>query len=166
MKHILSVLVNNNSGVLSHVAGLFTRRGYNIDSLSVGVTNNPEQSIITLVVKEDEIKIRQIQYQLYKLSDVIEIRELSGQDSLQRELLLIVVKSNSKNRQEILTLADVFKATIVDMTEDLIMIEIVGIPRRITSFLKAYSKFEIIEMARTGSIALPFPSALEQKKDM
>lgn len=159
MKHVLSVLVNNHAGVLSHVSGLFTRRSYNIDSLSVGETADPTKSIITLVISEEEEMVRQIEKQLYKLVDVLEIRDLTGEDSLKRELLLVTVRSSPEKRAEILTLIDVFKATVVDMTEEEIMIELVANPRRVNSFLQTFSQFHIVEMARTGTIALEFPTA-------
>ncbi len=159
MRHVLSVLVNNSAGVLSHVSGLFTRRSYNIDSLSVGETADPGKSIITLVVSEDEAMVRQIEKQLYKLVDVLEIRDLTGEDALKRELVLVTVKAEPARRSEILTLIDVFKATVVDMTESEIMIELVANPRRVTSFIQVFSEFTILEMARTGTIALEFPTA-------
>lgn len=127
MKTILSVLVRNSSGVLSHVSGLFTRRGYNIDSLSVGETEDSTRSIITLVVSEGEEMVRQIEKQLYKLVDVLEIRDLTGEDALKRELIMLTVKSNRENRHELLTLIDVYKARVVDMNSSEIMIELIAI---------------------------------------
>lgn len=159
MKTILSVLVRNSSGVLSHVSGLFTRRGYNIDSLSVGETEDSTRSIITLVVSEGEEMVRQIEKQLYKLVDVLEIRDLTGEDALKRELIMLTVKSNRENRHELLTLIDVYKARVVDMNSSEIMIELIANPRRVSSFLTAFSEFGIVEMARTGTIALPFPTS-------
>ena len=163
MKQVLSVVVNNSAGVLSHVSGLFTRRGYNITSLSVGETENKEKSVITLVVDEDDKMVSQIQKQLHKLADVISIDNLTNKDSLKRELLLITIKTNRKKRTEILSLIDVFKATIVDMTDELIMVEMVGLPRRITAFLGVMSEFGITGVARTGTIALSFPSAIDNQ---
>ena len=159
MRTVLSVLVRNSAGVLSHVSGLFTRRGYNIDSLSVGETEDATKSIITLVVSEEEEMVRQIEKQLYKLVDVLEIRELTGEDALKRELVLLTVKSSRETRHELLTLINVSKARVVDMSESEIMIEMVANPRRISGFLRAFSEFGIIEMARTGTIALPFPAS-------
>ena len=159
MRTVLSVLVRNSAGVLSHVSGLFTRRGYNIDSLSVGETEDATKSIITLVVSEEEEMVRQIEKQLYKLVDVLEIRELTGEDALKRELVLLTVKSSRETRHELLTLINVFKARVVDMSESEIMIEMVANPRRSSGFVRAFSEFGIIEMARTGTIALPFPAS-------
>ncbi len=158
MKQLLSVLVNNSSGVLSHVSGLFTRRGYNIDSLSVGVTQDKSQSVITLVVDEDDKMVAQIQKQLYKLVDVISIENLTYAEALKRELLLITVKVNRKTRGEITNLVEAFKGTIVDMTEKTVMVEMVGIPRKVKAFILAMNEFGIESLARTGTIALPFPS--------
>ncbi|MDH5717160.1 MAG: acetolactate synthase small subunit [Spirochaetia bacterium] len=165
MKHTLSVLVKNHYGVLSHVSGLFTRRGYNIDSLSVGETDNPEESIITLVVDEEPHMVLQIEKQLYKLVDVISIEDLTKKESLQRELVILTVKTSKDKRHEILGLVDVFKATIVDMTDSAIMIEMSSNPRRIDTFIRVFSEYTILKMARTGTIALEFPSSkLENTK--
>ncbi|RME89111.1 MAG: acetolactate synthase small subunit [Candidatus Hydrogenedentota bacterium] len=158
MKHILSVTVNNSFGVLSHVAGLFTRRGYNIDSLSVGETQDPTKSVITLVVNEDPKKMGQVIKQLYKLTDVIDVKNLTGEESLKRELILVTVNCPRDKRHEILNLVDVFRAQIVDMAPDAILIEMIGIPRRVSTFLHALAEYGIKNIARTGSIALPFPS--------
>ena len=157
-KHTLSVLVKNNSGVLSHVASLFTRRGYNIDSLSVAETANPSESVITIVVHEDEQMVAQIERQLYKLMDVVSIDDLTYVASRKRELVLAVIRADRKHRQEILSLVKVFQASIVDMTEDRIMVEISGSPRRITTFINAFKEYGIERMARTGLTALPYPS--------
>ncbi|MES0491065.1 MAG: acetolactate synthase small subunit [Leptospirales bacterium] len=162
MKHILSVLVNNSSGVLSHVTSLFTRRGYNIDSLSVAETENKGRSIITMVVNEEKSMIAQIEKQLYKLMDVISIENLSNRDSLERELVLITVKVVREKREEILSLVDLFKAHIVDMSEEAVLMELVGNPRRVRSFIRALSEYGIIRMARTGTVSLPFPSAEDE----
>ena len=158
MKHLLSVLVRNHYGVLSHVSGLFTRRGYNIDSLSVGETDNPEYSVITMVVNEEPKMVRQIEKQLYKLIDVISIEDLTQKESLERELVLLTVETNRENRQEILALVDVFKGIIVDMTDNAIMIEMSSNPRRIDTFVRVFSEYNVLKMARTGTIALEFPS--------
>lgn len=165
MKHVLSVLVYNHAGVLSHVSGLFTRRGYNIDSLSVGVTQDPEKSVITIVVSEDEAMVRQIEQQLYKLVGVIAIEDLTYSDSLKRELLLVTVKSTIETRQELLTLVDVFDGRVTDMTETRIMVELAGKPRRVTTFIKALENYGIVKMARTGTIALAFPDEHSRDED-
>lgn len=158
MKHVLSVLVNNSAGVLSHVSGLFTRRGYNIDSLSVGETEDSSKSIITIVVNEEEKMVRQIEKQLYKLMNVLRIEDLTYIESAKRELILLTVQSNSENRNDILTLIEVFQAKVVDMTKESIMIEMSGTPRSVASFLEAFKEIGIQKIARTGTIALAFPS--------
>jgi acetolactate synthase-1/3 small subunit len=153
MKHILSVTVNNSAGVLSHVSGLFTRRGYNIDSLSVGETEDPKLSVITLVVNEAEDRIKQIEKQFLKL-----------EQSLKRELLLANIKFTSESRQNLITLIQAFQGTITDMTQATLMLELVASPRRINSFLSSLKEFEITGMSRTGTVALKFPSYNEGKK--
>lgn len=164
MKHVLSVTVRNHAGVLSQVSGLFTRRGYNIDSLSVGETENPDRSVITLVVHEDEAMVRQIEKQLFKIVDVLDIADLTDEDSVKRELVLMTVRADKSNRHEILTLVDVFKASVVDMTDSEIMIELVTNARRIAAFLKVFSEYGIVHMARTGMVALEAPSARFDKQ--
>lgn len=158
MKHVLSVLVNNSAGVLSHVSGLFTRRGYNIDSLSVGETEDPTRSVITIVVNEEEKMVRQIEKQLYKLMNVLRIEDLTYIESAKRELILLTVKSTKEDRNDILTLIEVFQAKVVDMTKDRVMIEMSGTPRSVASFLEAFKEIGIEKIARTGTIALSFPS--------
>ncbi|MDH4261460.1 MAG: acetolactate synthase small subunit [Spirochaetia bacterium] len=161
MKHILSVLVNNSSGVLSHVASLFTRRGYNIESLCVAETHQNERSIITLVVDEDDKMVSQIERQLYKLVDVIKIEDLTDHPSIERELVLATIQLERSKREEILSLVDVFQARIVDMSGMAIMIELIAEPRKIRSFIKIIAEYGIIKIARSGSIALPCFSADE-----
>jgi len=158
MKHVLSVLVKNSSGVLSHVASLFTRRGYNIESLCVAETHHPERSIITMVVDEEDKMVRQIERQLYKLVDVVKIEDLTGVDSIERELVLATIKCERSKREEILSLIEVYQGHIVDMTESAIMIEMIAAPRRIRSFIKTISEYGIIRIARSGTIALPYLS--------
>lgn len=164
MRHILSVTVNNSAGVLSHVSGLFTRRGYNIDSLSVGETENPRLSVITLVVNEEPERIYQIEKQFLKLVDVIDVKNLSGEQSLKRELLLANIGFSVEKRQNLITLIQAFQGTITDMTHDSLMLELVASPRRINSFLAALKEFSILSMSRTGTVALRFPSYEEGVK--
>ncbi len=159
MRSILSVLVNNSSGVLSHVAGLFARRGYNIDSLSVAETQDSSKSIITLVVNEEQNMLKQIKKQLYKLIDVIQIDDLSGENSFKRELVLLTVKATKNNRNQISGLVDAFQAKIVDMTKNAMMIELNGSQRTVSAFLKLLTDFGVLSVARTGTIALQYPSA-------
>ncbi len=157
MKHILSITVNNSSGVLSHVAGLFTRRAYNIDSLSVGETQDSTKSVITLVVDEDIHVLEQVKKQVLKLIDVIKIDDLTGETSLKRELILLVVLANEQNRMEITSLVDSFQGKILDISDEAMMVELNGTPRSVSSFIKLFSKYGIQEVARTGAIALAYP---------
>ena len=158
-KRTLLVLVKNHFGVMSHITGLFTRRGYNIDSISVGETEDPKVSTITLVVEEEEQMVEQIKRQLYKLVDVLHIEDLTEKETLSRELLLVVLHLPKGKRQEILLLLEVFQAKIVDMTPETVMVELIGEPRRVSTFLQAVKEYGIISMARTGTVALPLPSA-------
>ena len=125
-KMVLSLLVDNTSGVLSRVAGLFSRRGYNIDSLSVGVTEDPQFSRMTVAVSGDDRILNQIEKQLIKLEDVKSITQLKDGESVCRELLLAKINVNSEQRQQIISLADVFRAKVVDVSVDSVMIEITG----------------------------------------
>jgi len=156
---VLSVRVRNNAGVLSHVSGLFTRRGYNIDSLSVGVTENPEVSVITLVVSEAPEIVLQIEKQLKKLVDVLDIIDLTGEHSVKREVALVTIYVNKSNRHEVLTLIDVYEAHVIDITDSEVMVELLATPRRISSFIAVFADFGIKEIARTGTISLSYPSS-------
>ncbi len=157
MKHVLSVKVNNSAGVLSHVTGLFTRRSYNIDSLCVGETNDPKFSVITLVINEDASMIDQITKQLLKLMDVIEIQNLTGEISAKRELLLVSIEIKKNERAEILMLSRLFETTVIEMSESVIVLQMVAEPRRVTHFIDAIKGFKILHMARTGVVALSLP---------
>ncbi|MCB1193181.1 MAG: acetolactate synthase small subunit [Leptospiraceae bacterium] len=163
MKHTLNILVNNHAGVMSHVSGLFTRRGYNIDSIAVGVTENPEFSNITIVVKGDDSVVAQVKKQLLKLPDVMSVVDLQYNESITRELVLIVVKAQDTNRIEIISICNVFHAKIVDMTEDTVMVEFSGNPRQVSVIVNMLKKFGIMEMSRTGQIALSCQSAIYNK---
>jgi acetolactate synthase-1/3 small subunit len=154
MKHTLSILVNNHPGVMSHVSGLFTRRSYNIDSIAVGVTENPEVSSMTIVLKGDDAVVDQVKQQLLKLPDVIKITDLYYTESIIRELVMMKIEAFDVNRTEIISLCDVFGAKIVDVTGESLMVEFSGNARQVTAFISMMAKFGIIEMARTGQIAL------------
>lgn len=153
-KMVLSLLVDNTSGVLSRVAGLFSRRGYNIDSLSVGITENPNYSRMTVAVSGDDGILSQIKKQLLKLEDVISITELKDGESVCRELLLVKIKATLEERQQIISLADVFRAKVVDVATDSVMIEITGNVNKIEAFISLLEGFEIEEMVRTGLTGL------------
>lgn len=153
-KMVLSVLVGNTSGVLNRVAGLFSRRGYNIDSLTVGETENPEFSRMTIVVHgEDEI-LEQIEKQIAKLVDVKEITELKDGTSVCRELILIKVAADAEQRPQIIAVADVFRAKIVDVAPDSLMVELTGNQAKLDAFIGLLQGFKILELVRTGITGL------------
>jgi acetolactate synthase I/III small subunit len=151
---VLSILVDNTSGVLSRVSGLFSRRGYNIDSLTVGETQDPSISRMTVAVFGDNQIIEQIKKQLQKLEDVREITELVHGESVLRELILVKVAANVDNRQSIIAIADIFRAKIVDVSIDSMMIELTGNQAKLDAFIKLLEGFVIKEMVRTGITGL------------
>lgn len=153
-KHTLSVLVENRSGVLSRVAGLFSRRGFNIDSLAVGVTENPEVSRMTIVVDGDEYTVEQVSKQLNKLIDVIKIRALENADSVSRELALIKVNATSSTRSEIVQIVEIFRAKIVDVSKNTLTVEISGSGDKVRALEDMLRQFGIKEIVRTGTIAI------------
>jgi acetolactate synthase-1/3 small subunit len=153
MKHIISVLVENKSGVLAKVAGLFSRRGFNIDSLAVGTTDDKSISRITIVVNAENHSIEQITKQLYKLINVIKIQELDPANIVERELVLIKVSADSKTRPEILEVVSIFRANIVDVGKKALVIEITGSSRKIKALEDLLRPFGILELIRTGKIA-------------
>ena len=153
MKHIISVMVENKSGVLAKVAGLFSRRGFNIDSLAVGPTDNRSISRITIVVNAENHSIEQITKQLYKLINVIKIQELDPLNIVERELVLIKVSADSKTRPEILEIVSIFRANIVDVGKKSLMVEITGSNRKIKALEDLLKPFGILELVRTGKIA-------------
>lgn len=151
---VLSILVENTAGVLSRISGLFSRRGYNIDSLTVGVTHDPSISRMTVVVTGDEQILEQIRKQLLKLEDVIEIKELKADDSVCRELILVKVSATEKDRQGIIAIADIFRAKIVDVATESLMIELTGNKAKINAFIKLLEGYSIQELVRTGITGL------------
>jgi len=154
MKHTLAVLVENKSGVLSRVASLFSRRGYNIDSLAVGVTEDPDVSRITIVVHGDDHVLEQVTKQLNKLVDVIKVSDLGSDDTVERELALIKVTADSDNRAEIIQIADIFRARIIDVAPKSMTIEVTGDEAKVEAIEKLLRQFGIKEMVRTGKIAM------------
>ena len=153
-KMVLSLLVDNTSGVLSRVAGLFSRRGYHIDSLSVGVTEDPQFSRMTVAVSGDDRILNQIEKQLLKLEDVKSITQLKDGESVCRELLLAKINVNSEQRLQIISLADVFRAKVVDVSVDSVMVEMTGNASKIEAFITLLDGFDIGEMVRTGLTGL------------
>lgn len=154
MKRIYSVLVENRSGVLCKVAGLFSRRCFNIDSLAVGETDASDVSVMTIVSSGDERTIEQIEKQLNKKLDVIKVKTFSESQSISRELMLIKVKYNKSNRRDILETCDVMKANIIDLSKSTMMIQICDEPEKVKLFISMLASVSIVEMARTGTLAL------------
>jgi acetolactate synthase-1/3 small subunit len=154
MKHTISVIVENKPGVLQRVAGLFSRRGFNIESLAVGTTEKPDISRMTIVVEGDESTLEQITKQLYKQIDVLKVFDLPPEEAVERELALIKIHASEKTRAEITQIADIFKARIVDVTEDSMMIEVSAEKEKVENMQKLLEKFGIQELVRTGKIAL------------
>lgn len=153
-RHVLSILVENNAGVLSRVTGLFSRRGYNIASLSVGVTEEEELSRITIVVFCDDLVIEQIVKQVEKLVDVIRVIDLSADNGVFRELALIKVKATSEQRSEIISIVNIFRANIIDVATEALTIEITGEQTKIAAFTALMEPFGIKEIVRTGTTGL------------
>lgn len=154
MRRTISVLVENKPGVLARIAGLFSARGFNIDSLAVGETEDPTVSRMTIVVCGDERILEQVEKQLNKLIDVIKVSEFSGIDHLERDLALVKVKADKSNRSEILQIVDIFRARIVDVSPDSVIIEITGDEEKIQAILNMLRPFGIKEMVRTGIVAM------------
>lgn len=155
MKKIYSVLVENRSGVLCKVAGLFSRRSYNIDSLAVGETDDPAVSCMTIVSSGDERTIEQIEKQLNKKLDVIKVKTFDESASVSRELMLIKVKYNKGNRRDIMETCEIMKADIVDMSKNLMIIQICDVPEKTALMIKMLQSVSVVEVARTGTLALP-----------
>lgn len=153
-KMVLSILVENTAGVLSRVSGLFSRRGYNIDSLTVGETQDPAYSRMTVVVNGDDLILEQIRKQLNKLEDVREIKELLPNESVCRELILVKVQASVEERQSIIAVADIFRAKIVDVAMESLMIELTGNQAKIEAFIKLLEGYTIKELVRTGITGL------------
>jgi acetolactate synthase-1/3 small subunit len=153
-RYTLGILVNNHPGVLSRVVGLFSRRGYNIDSLSVGETETTEISRITIVVTGDRQIVEQIEKQVEKLHDVIKVVELTLQGSIQTELVLIKVHTTSKTRAAVVELSEIFKAKIMDVSETTLTMRITGTMDKVSSFLHLVSPYGIKELVRTGMTAM------------
>lgn len=153
-KKVLSILADNTSGVLSRVSGLFSRRGYNIDSLTVGETGDARYARMTVVARGDDQILEQIEKQLAKLEDVREVRELIDGQAVCRELVLITVAVTPQERPALVSVVDIFRANIVDVETDSVMIEMTGNQAKINAFIKLLDGYEIKEMVRTGIAGL------------
>jgi len=154
MKHTLAILVENKPGVLTRVAGLFSRRGFNIESLAVGVTENLDTSRITIVVSGDDNILEQVEKQLNKLIDVIRVSDIPPEDSVSRELALIKVGVDSTSRAEVMQIVDIFRAKIVDVGIKSLVVEVTGDESKINAIEQLLRQFGIKEMVRTGKIAM------------
>ena len=151
---VFSILVDNTSGVLSRISGLFSRRGYNIDSLTVGVTADSRYSRATVVAKGDETILEQIEKQLSKLVDVIDIKRLEPENSICRELIMVKLKVDEQNRQAVIAVANIFRAKIVDVGKRSLVIELTGDQSKVDAFLDLLGGYEVLELARTGITGL------------
>ena len=154
MKHTVAVLVENKPGVLTRVAGLFSRRGFNIESLAVGVTENADTSRMTIVVSGDDNVLEQVMKQLNKLIDVIRVTDIPQEDSVNRELALIKVGVDSDTRAEVMQIVDVFRAKIVDVGVKSLIVEVTGDESKINAIKQLLRQFGIKEMVRTGKVAM------------
>lgn len=154
MKHTLSVLVEDEAGVLTRIAALFARRGFNIESLAVGPAEQVGVSRITMVVPGDDQAIEQVTKQLYKLINVLKVQDISEVPAVERELMLVKVNAPSTTRSEIIELAQIFRARVVDVGEDSLTLEVVGDPGKMVAIVQVLNRFGIREIARTGKIAM------------
>jgi acetolactate synthase I/III small subunit len=154
VKHTIAVIVENKSGVLTRIAGLFSRRAFNIDSLSVGATDNPDYSRMTLTVKGGEEVLEQVIKQLSKLINVIRVSELNPAESVERELAIIKVNADRENRSEIMQVADIFRAKIIDVSARSMIIEITGDEEKINAIVQLLRQYGVKEMARTGKVSI------------
>ncbi len=153
-RQALSLLVENNPGVTSRISGLFSRRGYNIDSFSSGVTADPKYTRITIVASGEEQILEQIEKQLEKLEDVLDIKKLEPGSSVTRELIMVKILAKDTQRQPIMNVAEIFHGKIVDVTHDSMVIELVGHQDKLDAFLDLLQGYEILELARTGITGL------------
>jgi len=155
MRHTISVLVENKFGVLTRIAGLFSGRGYNIDTLNVGPTDDPATSRMTIVTRGDDATLDQIVKQLEKLTDVLKVQDFREDEYIDRELVLVKVAVDSKSRAEVMQITDIFRSKIVDVQPKSLTIEITGNESKVEKFLNLMKTFGVIDLTRTGKVALP-----------
>jgi acetolactate synthase-1/3 small subunit len=155
MRHTLSVLVENKFGALTRISGLFSGRGFNIDTLNVAPTQDPTQSRMTIVVKGDDTVLEQVTKQLNKLVDVIKVSDFSDGEYVDRELILIKVGVDTKSRPEVMQICDIFRAKIVDVAHKALTVELTGNESKISAFLELIEPFGIRDITRTGKVAMP-----------
>ena len=153
-KKVFQILVDNTSGVLSRISGLFSRRGYNIESITAGVTADPTYTRITIVASGDDEILEQIEKQVGKLVDVRDIKELKPEESVYRELVLIKVKVTAQQRESVISVANIFRANIIDVAPESIIVELTGNQSKIDAFIALLRDYEILELARTGIAGL------------
>lgn len=153
-KRVLSLLVDNVAGTLSRISGLFSRRGYNIDSLSVGETADPRFSRMTVVCTGEELILEQITKQLAKLVDVRDIKVLDPEDSVCRELIMVKISTTVEQRESVFAITDIFRAKVVDVSKDSLVIELTGSKNKLEAFIELLEPYEILELARTGIAGL------------
>jgi acetolactate synthase-1/3 small subunit len=154
MRHVLSALVINQPGVLAHISGMLASRAFNIDSLAVGETENPRYSRMTFVITGDDKVLDQVRKQLEKIVTVVTVLDYSGQEFVERDLMLIKIRTPAGKRSEVKELVDIFRGRIVDVSAEQVMVEIAGQERKIEAFIEAVRPFGILELVRTGRIAL------------
>jgi acetolactate synthase I/III small subunit len=154
MRHVLSALVQNQPGVLAHISGMLASRAFNIDSLAVGETEDPHLSRMTFVVHGDDAELEQVRKQLDKIVTVVQVQDISSEDFVERDLMLIKVKADSPQRSEISLLVEMFRGRVVDISSNSLMVEISGQERKIEAFIELMRPYGIVELARTGRIAL------------
>ena len=162
-RFVIAVYVENKFGVLARVSGMFMRRGFNIDSLTVGETDDPSYSRITITMNGDEFAREQLINQLYKLYNVKSVKLLDSENSVERELLLLKVANTPENRSEIMAAAEIYRAKVVDYTTDNICVEVTGEPSKIKAFIDVMRPLNIVEMCRTGLVALERGSNILEK---
>ncbi len=155
MRHTISILVENKFGVLTRVAGLFSGRGYNIDTLNVGPTQDPNTSRMTIVTRGDDATLEQIVKQLNKLVDVLQVQDFRDGEYVDRELVLVKVKVDSETRAEVMQITDIFRAKIVDVQPKSVTVEITGAESKVEAFLDLMKSFGIRDLTRTGRVAMP-----------
>ena len=151
---VLSILVENTPGLTSRISGLFSRRGYNIDSFSAGVTADPRYTRVTIVTHGDEMVLEQIEKQVSKLTDVVDLKVLEHGTSVTRELMLVKISARSTDRQDVLTIVEIFHGKVVDVTHDSMILEVTGNQDKLAAFLDMLADYDILELARTGVTGL------------
>lgn len=165
MRHVLSALVQNQPGVLAQISGMLASRGFNIDSLVVGATEVPDLSRMTFVVRGDDYVVEQVRKQLGKVITVVKVMDISSENFVERDLMLIKVRTTAQQRVEISLMVEMFRGRVVDITHDTLIIEVSGQESKIDAFIDLMRPYGIIELARTGRIALVRGSATEGRKE-